>query len=36
MALITQELLASGFSEQEVAQIMGGNVIRILERVLPD
>ncbi len=35
MALITQELVAEGFSETEVAQIMGGNVIRILERMLP-
>ena len=35
MALITQELVKEGFSETDVAQIMGGNVIRVLERVLP-
>lgn len=35
MALITQELVLEGFSEEEIEQLMGGNVIRILEQVLP-
>ena len=35
MALITQELLAAGISMVDIKKIMGGNVIRILEQVLP-
>ncbi|HEX6097640.1 MAG TPA: dipeptidase [Thermoanaerobaculia bacterium] len=32
---VTEALLAEGFSEAEVAQIMGGNVIRLLRTALP-
>jgi microsomal dipeptidase-like Zn-dependent dipeptidase len=35
-ALITEALLNEGFSENEIAQIMGGNVIRLLSENLPD
>lgn len=35
LVLLTQGLLESGFSEQEVADIMGGNVRRLLEALLP-
>jgi membrane dipeptidase len=35
VALITQELLAAGFSESDVAAIMGGNVRRFLLAQLP-
>ena len=34
--LLTEALLADGFSEGEVAQIMGGNVLRVLRTTLPD
>jgi microsomal dipeptidase-like Zn-dependent dipeptidase len=32
---ITDALLEEGFSEEEIAQIMGGNVIRLLKELLP-
>lgn len=35
-ALITEALLKENFTEEEIAQIMGGNVIRILSENLPD
>lgn len=33
--LITQELLAAGFSEEEIGLAMGGNVLRLLGELLP-
>jgi microsomal dipeptidase-like Zn-dependent dipeptidase len=36
MPLITETLLRQGFSEDEVAKIMGGNVVRFLGENLPD
>lgn len=36
LALITQELLAQGFSHNEIMKIMGGNVVRVLLEVLPN
>jgi membrane dipeptidase len=33
---VTEALLAEGFSETEVAQIMGGNVVRLLRTTLPN
>lgn len=36
IAVITQELLDRGHSEQEIAAIMGGNTLRVLGQVLPD
>ena len=35
LALITQALLDAGFSEADVAAIMGGNVQRMLLEALP-
>ena len=35
LVLITEALLAEGFSEQEIRQIMGGNVVSLLLRLLP-
>lgn len=35
MALLTEGLLADGFSEEQVARIMGGNVVRLLRTLLP-
>lgn len=35
MAELTDALLRGGFSDAEVAQIMGGNVLRVLESSLP-
>lgn len=35
-ALITEALLKEKFSEQEIAQIMGGNMLRLLVENLPD
>jgi membrane dipeptidase len=32
---ITEALLAEGFNEEEIAKIMGGNVIRLLKELLP-
>jgi Zn-dependent dipeptidase, microsomal dipeptidase homolog len=36
LAVITQELLDRGRSEDEIAAIMGGNTLRVLRAVLPD
>lgn len=36
LSLITEELLARGHSEEEVAMIMGGNTLRVFQEVLPD
>jgi membrane dipeptidase len=33
--LVTEALLAEGFSEDDVARVMGGNVVRLLEDTLP-
>jgi len=35
LVLLTEALLADGFSEKEVALIMGGNVLRLLKETLP-
>lgn len=35
MALLTQALLADGFSREDIGKIMGGNVIRLLQAGLP-
>ncbi len=35
-ALITEALLNEGFSDDEIAKIMGGNVLRLLSENLPD
>ncbi|NOZ43192.1 MAG: peptidase M19 [Alphaproteobacteria bacterium] len=35
MALITQELMKQGFSDQDIRKIMGGNTLRVLAQVLP-
>ena len=35
LALITQGLLQAGFGEAEIADIMGGNVLRLLQAELP-
>jgi membrane dipeptidase len=32
---LTEALLAEGFSESEIALIMGGNVLRVLQEILP-
>jgi len=36
LAVITQELLDRGHSEEEIAAIMGGNTLRVMRAVLPD
>ena len=36
MALITEELMKKGFSEQDIRKIMGGNTVRVLGQTLPD
>ena len=36
MALFTEELLKQGFSQDDVAKIMGGNILRVLRQTLPD
>ena len=36
LAVITQELLDRGHSEDEIAAIMGGNTLRVLRAVLPE
>ena len=36
MALLTAGLLDDGFTANEIRQIMGGNVLRVLAEVLPD
>ena len=35
LPLVTQALLEQRFSEQDIAKIMGGNVLRLLQRTLP-
>jgi microsomal dipeptidase-like Zn-dependent dipeptidase len=35
LPLLTQALMQEGFSEDEIARIMGGNVIRLLRQTLP-
>jgi len=35
LPLVTEALLAEGFAEEDVARIMGGNVLGLLERALP-
>jgi microsomal dipeptidase-like Zn-dependent dipeptidase len=35
LPLVTQALMEEGFSDQEIAKIMGGNVIRLLRQALP-
>ena len=36
MALLTEALLNENFTEEEIARIMGGNIVRILSANLPD
>jgi len=36
LGLITEALLNEGFSEEDIAKIMGGNVIKLLSENLPD
>lgn len=36
IALITQALIDEGFTDEEIAKAMGGNVLRVLGRVLPE
>jgi membrane dipeptidase len=36
IAVITQELVDRGFSEDDIRLVMGGNVLRVMEQVLPD
>ncbi len=36
LVLLTEALLAQGFTAEEVSKIMGGNVLRILQAALPD
>jgi microsomal dipeptidase-like Zn-dependent dipeptidase len=35
LALLTETLLAEGFREDEIAAVMGGNVVRVLQETLP-
>jgi microsomal dipeptidase-like Zn-dependent dipeptidase len=35
LPLLTEELLAQGFDEGQIAKIMGGNALRVLQTVLP-
>ena len=35
LALVTQALMDRGFSDTEIAKVMGGNVLRVLGQVLP-
>jgi microsomal dipeptidase-like Zn-dependent dipeptidase len=35
MIKLTEALLAEGFNETELAMIMGGNVLRVLQKILP-
>ncbi len=36
MALITEALMKEGFTDEEIAKIMGGNIIKLLNENLPD
>jgi membrane dipeptidase len=36
LPLITQTLIDKGFSEEDIAKIMGGNVVALLQNYLPD
>ena len=36
LAVITQELMDRGYSEEDIAKIMGGNTVRVLGEVLPE
>ncbi|MFD5867402.1 dipeptidase [Corynebacterium sp. NPDC060344] len=36
LAVITQELMDRGYSEEDTAKIMGGNTLRVLDEVLPE
>ena len=36
IVLVTQALIDRGFSDQEIAKVMGGNVFRVLAQTLPD
>jgi microsomal dipeptidase-like Zn-dependent dipeptidase len=36
MPLITEALMKQGFSPEEIAKIMGGNVVRFLQHNLPE
>lgn len=35
LALVTQALIDAGFTDQEIAKVMGGNAIRVLMQTLP-
>ena len=36
IALITQALMDAGFSDEDIAKAMGGNVLRVMAQVLPE
>jgi microsomal dipeptidase-like Zn-dependent dipeptidase len=36
VALITQALMDAGFSDEDIAKAMGGNVLRVMAQVLPE
>jgi membrane dipeptidase len=35
LALVTQALIDAGFSDGDIAKVMGGNVLRVLSQILP-